>query len=291
MTVHQLKLFLAVCKYGSILSASEYMHISQPSISVAIKQLEKEFNITLFHRIKQRLVLTEDGLLFQEGANDVVNSFDLFESRMMRLESRESKICLGISAMPSVFLYPNLINDFSQENPHISIELREQSSPTSAKQVCERQLDMAIVVHDDSFSDQLDFVPIMKTNIVGCVRKDHVLANQLNVTPNMLENESLVFSGENSNTTDYLLSWFRQADVAPKIVMHTHQVQLMMQLVEHCNAVAFMMDGLLRINSNVAPVHITPSLEYSIGVIKKKHVPLSPASEKFLHFCNQYKFQ
>ena len=78
MTLVQLKYFQTVCKYNNITRASNELHISQPSLSNAIKDLEKEFGISLFYRFSKGLVLTEEGSLFLEETNHLLEHADLF---------------------------------------------------------------------------------------------------------------------------------------------------------------------------------------------------------------------
>lgn len=64
MNITQLRYFQAVCKFGSTVKAAENLFISQPSVSNAIKKLEEEYNLQLFIRDNNRLILTEDGKFF-----------------------------------------------------------------------------------------------------------------------------------------------------------------------------------------------------------------------------------
>ena len=61
MTITQMQYFVAVCEYGTISKSAEILHISQPSISLAIKDLEEQFGVILFERENKRLVLSEEG--------------------------------------------------------------------------------------------------------------------------------------------------------------------------------------------------------------------------------------
>ena len=72
MTLQQLTYFCAVCRYHSIVRAAKALYISQPTISTAIHELEKEFHISLFLHTPNRIHLTEEGAAFYERANDLL---------------------------------------------------------------------------------------------------------------------------------------------------------------------------------------------------------------------------
>ena len=72
MTLTQLKYFCETCRCHSITSAANELYVTQPAISLAIKELEAEFDITLFTRINNKLSLTEDGARFYERASYIL---------------------------------------------------------------------------------------------------------------------------------------------------------------------------------------------------------------------------
>ena len=76
MKLSQIRYFLEVAKYRNITQASKKLYVSQPTITVAIKELEKELEIDLFHREKQRIFLTDDGNFFYEEALQIVERLD-----------------------------------------------------------------------------------------------------------------------------------------------------------------------------------------------------------------------
>ncbi|MCR4441224.1 MAG: LysR family transcriptional regulator [Peptococcaceae bacterium] len=290
MRLNQLKLFLTVCDCGSLTAASEILHISQPSISVAIRQLEEEFGLNLFYRSKKRLILTDEGKEFQIKASEIINKVKLTEDYMKNLGKKVSRIRLGVSAMASVFLYPKLITAFCRQYPSIHIETHELSSTDSAQQVREGKLDLAIVNNDAVLSDLFEFTPIIETNILGCVSSDHPLARKTGVTPLMLKDEKLVLGGVKGKTINLILQRFKEMEMEPNVFMYSRQVLLIMQVVLQYGAVAFLMEDLLKLNDKLAPFSIHPPIRVALGIIRRKDILLSSDALKFLYFCKDYKY-
>ena len=88
MKIIQLEYFSAVCRYHSITQAAQKLYVTQPAISNAIRELEKEFSISLFSRTKNHMVLTKEGEEFYQKASVLLNNIHETTQSFMTLESR-----------------------------------------------------------------------------------------------------------------------------------------------------------------------------------------------------------
>lgn len=289
MTLHQMELFLAVCNYGSLTEASEAIHISQPSLSVAIKQLEDEFGVSLFTRYRKRLVLTDEGKIFQEEARKIIQNASNLKNYMQDIGNIESKVHLGITAMSSLLFYPKFVIPFCSEYPSVQVEMHEFSAADAVQEINNARLNLAIVRHSAIPTDNFGFIPLSQTDVIGCVRKDHRLANKTNVTLDMLEGEKLIFTGEKSITTRQILQELQQADIKAHVFMYSHQYLLMLQMIEQFNAVGFFFEGLTKQNDRFAPFYLKNPFTYVHGLTWKKDSLLLSNEMKFLKFCEMHK--
>ena len=82
MTLRHLRIFVAVCTWGSITRAAEKLHMAQPSVSLAIRELEEYYQLQLFDRISRKLYLTGDGERFLKYASHITSLFDEMENSM-----------------------------------------------------------------------------------------------------------------------------------------------------------------------------------------------------------------
>lgn len=83
MTIRHLTIFLAVAEYGTMSAAAEHLYLSQPTISQAIRELEKHYNGLLFERLGKKLYLTDRGTLLLPQARELVNRFTEVEELML----------------------------------------------------------------------------------------------------------------------------------------------------------------------------------------------------------------
>ena len=109
MKLTQLKYFLAVCKCGSFSGASKVLFVSQPAISQAIRDLEREYNIVLFSRNNNHLELTDDGKWLQQKADNLLRQAeDLRNDLIARAENRLA-VKIGVAPMiGNMLLYPRI---------------------------------------------------------------------------------------------------------------------------------------------------------------------------------------
>lgn len=101
MTLQQLKYVIAVAEKGSITEAAKDLYISQPSLSGAIKEVEKEATLTIFNRCRAGVALTTEGMEFLGYARQVVQQMELLESRY--IDNRPEKIRFCVSTQHYTF--------------------------------------------------------------------------------------------------------------------------------------------------------------------------------------------
>jgi len=114
LDLDQLVIFVRVASLKSFTRAAESLYLSQPTISARIKALENELDTILFDRSRPRdLSLTEQGLLFWDYAQQIINTYNhSLEKLKSKKKSAEEFLCIGSSSVPGIYILPSLIADF-----------------------------------------------------------------------------------------------------------------------------------------------------------------------------------
>ena len=112
MTIAKLQQFLAVCQFQSVTRAAEFLHISQPSVSGTIRELEHEFQVNLFRHEGRRLVLTAEGSFLREHAQQLIRQFDELSWQMEDLRNQKNRFRIGIPPMSGTIFFPQLYQAF-----------------------------------------------------------------------------------------------------------------------------------------------------------------------------------
>ncbi|HGA1297669.1 TPA: LysR family transcriptional regulator, partial [Streptococcus suis] len=114
MNIQQLRYVVAIANSGTFREAAEKMYVSQPSLSISIRDLEKELGFQIFSRTSSGTFLTQKGMEFYEKAQALVKGFDQFEH--LYLQPEEGEKTFSISSQHYDFL-PPLITEFSRSHP------------------------------------------------------------------------------------------------------------------------------------------------------------------------------
>ncbi len=116
MTLQQLRYMIAVAERGSITEASKELYISQPSLSGAIKEVEKESGITIFSRCRAGVALTKEGMEFLGYARQVVQQMELLESKYVNREPAKQRFCVSTQHFTfTANAFVELVERFGQE--------------------------------------------------------------------------------------------------------------------------------------------------------------------------------
>ena len=112
MTLAQLRYFCTAAQYHSITKAAEALFVTQPTISIAVRDLEKEFSLTLFSHANNHLVLTAEGEEFYRKAYAILASCDDLQAEYVSLERHRIQVRIGIPPMLSTVFFPELLDAF-----------------------------------------------------------------------------------------------------------------------------------------------------------------------------------
>lgn len=147
MELRTLRYFLAVASEKNITRAAELLHVTQPTLSRQMSDLERELGTTLFLRGKRALTLTEDGLLFRQRAEDIVELADRAEREFTQRTSVVGGIItLGVVESLSAVTLARLVKEFSHSYPEVQFTLYNGMADTLRESVDQGTLDLALVL-------------------------------------------------------------------------------------------------------------------------------------------------
>lgn len=144
MTLRHLKIFCTVAKTGSITAAAEQLYISQPSVSVAIRELENYYGIRLFDRLSRRIYITDDGRRMLAYASHIVELVDEME-KVMSDPGATKSLKIGASITVSAVMLPALEKYITDRHPEIDVRVRTASSEVIEDAVLKNEIDFGII--------------------------------------------------------------------------------------------------------------------------------------------------
>lgn len=144
MTIRHLSIFIKVCELQSISKTAEALHISQPSVSQAIKDIESYYDISLFDRVNKKIILTHEGELLLQEAKDVLREFEQFET-LARKEDLNPIVKIGATMTFGAFVVPKLTKLIHEQIPNADPKFYVDKPIDIEDKIHKGDLDFALV--------------------------------------------------------------------------------------------------------------------------------------------------
>lgn len=291
MKITQLEYFCAVSQYHSIAQASQQLFVTPPAISSAIKELEKEFSVSLFSRTKNQMTLTKEGEQFYKKALELLDEIKQTTSEFTDIGKQIFPIRIGIPPLLSTIFFPDMLIKFKQRYPDITVELYEYGSIRAANLVQEDSLDLALVNMNFYEIDKLNYFQIMSDKIVFCVSHTHHFADRESITIEMLKDEPIIMYNTDSVQNRTFQSHFENKGIKPNIIMRASQLYTIRNFIRHDLGGACLYAALLKNMPEFIGIPILPTIEQEIGIVWPKGKYVNSSVGKFISFTKDYTKQ
>ena len=284
MKISQLEYFCAVCRYHSITNAAQQLYVTQPAISNAIRELEKEFSISLFSRSKNHITLTIEGEIFYQKAQKLLDTISQTSSELYDLGKQVTPIRIGIPPLLSTIFFPQMLIDFQKIYPSVPVELLEYGSIRAADLVVKDELDLALVNMNFYEVEKLNAHPLLSDRIVFCVSPRHPLAKEKELSMEQLKKENLIMYNTDSVLNTTLYSRFENLGIKPNVIMHASQLYTIQKFIDSNLGGAFLYASLLKNLPGLIGIPIIPTISQEIGLVWKKGKYINDSAEKFIDY-------
>lgn len=283
-----LRYFLAAAQEGNITRAADILHITQPTLSRQIMELERELGTTLMLRGKNGLTLTDDGLFFRQRAEEIVELADRLEQNFTERKSDVSGlIAIGASESVGSRLFARLIKRFSDKYPLIQFHLYNEMADNIRDRLEKGLADVGLLLEPVDTS-RYDFVRLSQKETWGILmRDDHPLAERKTITPDEIAEYPLILPLR-ERVRNEILNWMRKEEKDLTIPLSYTLLSNAALMVEAGLGCAFCLDGALAIHSSphlsfvpISPEHTTRSV-----LVWKKNQMFSPATALFIQEIN-----
>lgn len=144
MTIRHFRIFLAVASTESITRASKELYLAQPTVSVAIRELEAHYGVRLFDRMNQRLKITPEGRALQTYASHLISLYDEIEASFQNPDVRGT-LRVGSSVNAGIYFIPSLVRAFQDRFPDLRLQVRVTNTEVIEKLLLDNELDLAVV--------------------------------------------------------------------------------------------------------------------------------------------------
>ena len=204
MTIRHLRIFLTVCKERNLTTAARALYISQPAVSLAVKELERCYGVRLLERCPHRLSLTDAGKSLYRYALHIVSLFDEMEDSMKK-QSACGSLRIGCSLSIGSSLLPGYLHQYSALFPDVRPHVIINSSDILERMILSNDLDLALIegmVHSDDILSE----PFGEDELIPVCHPRHTFLKQSPVPLSALEPEYFLMREKNSGTREIVES-------------------------------------------------------------------------------------
>ncbi len=282
MELRQLHYFLMIAREGTISGAASVLHLSQPSLSRQMQDLERELGAQLFHRGSRRIELTEAGMRLRRRAEEIVDLVGRTEGEFrVSADSLAGEVRIGGGETPAIALIVDAIAALQESYPLMRFSLYSGNGPDVSARLDNGRIDFGMFIGQVSL-ERYEYLQLPARDVWGVLmRRDDPLASRDAVRAEDLVDRPLVVSQQARHS---LQPWFRRDADDLDIVATYNLLYNAAQLARRNVGYVLCIDGIVDASaaSGLAFRPLEPAVTADVHIAWKRYQMFSPAAEVFL---------
>ena len=291
MELRTLRYFLAAAQEENITRAADMLHVTQPTLSRQMMDLERELGVTLMLRGKNGLTLTDDGVFFRQRAQEIVDLADRLEKSFVERQSDISgMVVIGASEAVGGQTLARLIKGFSDKYPAVQFTLYNETVDNVKDRLDKGLVDIGLLLEPIDVA-KFDYVRLSQQDTWGLlVRADHPLTEKASLAADDAAPYPLILPLRDSIRAE-ILHWLGRDEKELKIPLFYTLLSNAALMVAEGLGCAFCMDGALAIRSDprLRFIPLEPRRMTHSVLVWKKNKLFSPATSLFIQEINMMR--
>lgn len=290
MEFRLLQYFLAIVREESISAASEYLHITQPTLSRQMKELEDSFGKQLFIRGNRKITLTEDGMLFRKRAEEIISLVEKTQAEMLTTDtSLSGDIYIGCGESKSMKIITKAVYKMQKNYPLVKFHFFSGNAEDVRDKIDSGLIDFGVLIEPTNMS-KYDFIKLPTTDTWGVLmRKDNPLASLDFITATNIKDKTIICSNQHMVKNE-IAGWLGGNERRLNIVTTYNLLYNVSLLVEDMeDGYVLCLDGIINTTGN-SPLcfrPLEPKLEVALDFVWKKYQLFSKPAEYFLNLVQK----
>ncbi|MFM9913571.1 MAG: LysR substrate-binding domain-containing protein [Methylophilaceae bacterium] len=211
LTLRQLRVFESVAKHLSYSRAAEALHLTQPAVSMQIRQLEDVAGLPLFEQLGKKIHLTEAGKEFLHYSNSILQQLTEAETMLAEFKGMAGKLNISVASTASYFT-PQLLAEFCQRHAQATVNLSVTNREALLQRLSNNETDIAIMGRPPDALD-VDATPFMENHLVIIAPVNHPLADERDIPLSRLVEETFLVREQGSGTRITMERFFAENNI------------------------------------------------------------------------------
>lgn len=292
MLLRHIRYFLAVAEQGNFTRAAEALHVSQPTLSQQIKQLEENLGTPLFDRSGRTVRLTDAGMAWMRYARLALQDLEAGTRAIHDVATLErGNLRLAMTPTFTAYLVGPVIDAFYRQYPGVSVSIHEMTQDRIEALLAEDRLDVGIafsqaqsvdIVAEELFTESLNMM----------VGAQHPLVQQREpLSAQVFEQQPLVLLSEDFATRQFIDDYCRRQGIRPRVAMEANAIGAIIEIVRRGQLATLLPAAVAQENPQLHPVWLTDVMPARRAVLlQRKDAYRSAASRAFIEVLHRQKF-
>ena len=240
MNLHHMRYFLAVSRTSSFTQAAQQLHVTQPTVSGGVAELERELGVRLFHREGRRVELTMEGRTLSSYALRIEDLVDEAQDRVSA-GGPVAGDSFGFGAIDAavIYLLPDSLGRYTDQHPDVQLSIQVAPSRYLADDLLANRSEFAVLSLPCEHP-RLDTLPVLRDEMPLVVGAHHPFAGKRSVRLDQVAEETLILFHPDSVSRKIVDEHFGEAGLSPRVVMEMRSPEAMRKLVEAGVGVSFL---------------------------------------------------
>lgn len=291
MEIRVLRYFLTVVREENITKAAEVLHITQPTLSRQLAQMEENMGVKLFLRGTRKIELTNEGLLLRRRAEEILELVDKTEREMTEQgEEIEGMVSIGCGDLKSVQALPELIRSFHEKYPRVTFDLYTATADHIKDRMDRGLTDLGLLLEPVDM-EKYDFIRMKeKEKWVVAMHPSSPLAEKEYVTAEDLSDVPLILP-RRLNVRSELANWFGDYYDQLQVLFTSNLPANSSIMVQKKLAYALIVSGSIDLwdQKKITYRPVYPEVTASSVLAWKRRQPFGLAAEKFIFHMKQHR--
>lgn len=284
MDIKPLRYFQAIAEEASFTRAAEKQHIAQPAISMAIKKLEAELDLTLFHRHERQVTLTDEGHSLLQHSQRILRALDDAQLEMAELKGlSRGEVRVGIPSMLGSYYFPPILMAFRHRYPKLNLSVIEGGTWQLQQMLEQGELDLGIIVAE-FVPEALEATTFLKEQMLVTVAKDHHLAAEKAVSYDAFFAEELVMFKEGYFHRKIVDRMATTSGYTPNIGFETNLIPLIKAIVKQGFGISTLLGMVIEDDPELVGLPFAEPVWLDLSIAWRKNGYLSRANRAFVDF-------
>ena len=284
MEIRVLRYFLTVVREEGINRAAEVLHITQPTLSRQLSQLEEEVGVKLFHRGARKITLTNEGILLRRRAEEILELVDRTEQELVEQDELvEGRIVIGGGELAAMQELPKLMQSFREKYPLVTFDIFTGNADLVKEQMEKGLIDIGVLLEPIDM-EKFDFIRLQGKEQWGVLmRPEDPLAKKEAICAGDLENAPLILP-RRTNVQNVVVNWLGDSYHESQVLFTSNLSTNSALIVQQGMAYSLVIEGSIPFwdKDKITFRPLSPQLSANSVLAWKKQQPFSLAATKFI---------